>query len=350
MFKLANPPVPAKGTFGRGFERYNPDTSDFLALHMWNARKRLPNGTLTAIGKAPIARKWTTIRVVSRAVRRRCLAELRNMGIRLKPNQLVIDVDPRNGGDASFAALCFDIGLDGDEWPRVYTGSGGWHCYMAKPEDVLICETLDEYPGIEFKSKGRQVVAAGSRHPDGGLYRWSVDHPDIRKGIPMVPTALLRVIARKDSGHNGGGDGGQYTVEQLARALERLDVTEFRDQFEWRNLMFACHHATNGDGERVFMDWSASDPQFAGDSAIVQKRWRSCGDKSNAITYRTLNKILRERGAADAIPPRDVSHDEFPDDMVRDVPISKTEGYRDATTSRYVNVRDAGIKRRKAKS
>ena len=69
--------------------------------------KRLPLGTAKPLGKAPLASKWTTIKVVSRAVRRRCLAELRNMGIRLKPNQLVIDIDPRNGGDDVFESFAF---------------------------------------------------------------------------------------------------------------------------------------------------------------------------------------------------------------------------------------------------
>ena len=143
---------------------------------------------------------------------------------------------------------------------------------------------LDDYPGVEFKSIGRQVVAAGSRHPNGKLYRWSRKHPDIRKGIPMAPTNLLNAIRRPNRGHNSTGEGGVYTPEQLAAMLARLDVLEFQDQYEWRQLMFACHHATDGDGEAEFVAWSAGDPNFAGDSASVVKRWRSCRDKPNAVT------------------------------------------------------------------
>ena len=66
--------------------------------------------------------------------------------------------------------------------------------------------------------------------------------------------------------------------------------------------MFACHHATDGDGEAEFVAWSAGDPNFAGDSASVVKRWRSCRDKPNAITGGTLHHILREHGAGDVIP------------------------------------------------
>jgi hypothetical protein len=269
----------------------------------------LPSGVVKPLGKAPVDPKWTTIKVVSRAVRRRCLAELRNMGIRLKPTQLVIDIDPRNGGNRGFQDLCFRIGLNDEEWPCVITGSGGRHYYLLLPDGFSVVEMLDEYPGVEFKSGGRQVVAAGSKHPNGKFYKWSRKHPDIRKGIPLAPTNLLNTIRRPCRGHNSASEGGQYTPEQLEAMLARLDVLDFQDEPKWRQLMFACHHATNGDGEAEFVAWSAGDPNFAGDSASVVKRWRSCREKTNAITYLTLHYILREHGARDAIPAPDCAYD-----------------------------------------
>jgi hypothetical protein len=178
------------------------------------------------------------------------------------------------------------------------------------PEGFSVREELEEYNGVEFKSVGRQVVAAGSRHPNGKLYRWSRNHPDIRKGIPMAPATLLQAIGKPDRGPNGStGGGGIYTPEQLAAMLARLDVLEFQDEYEWRQLMFACHDATDGDGEAEFVAWSAGDPNFAGDSASVVKRWRSCRAKANAVTYRTLHFYLREAGAVDAIPAPDCAYD-----------------------------------------
>ncbi|WP_206212416.1 hypothetical protein, partial [Pseudomonas viridiflava] len=50
-----------------------------------------------------------------------------------------------------------------------------------KPADVSLMDSLQDYPGIEFKSFGRQVVATGSVHPGGqkevdpekaDYYRW----------------------------------------------------------------------------------------------------------------------------------------------------------------------------------
>jgi Bifunctional DNA primase/polymerase, N-terminal/Primase C terminal 2 (PriCT-2) len=288
--------------FGVGFERYDPARFDLIDLHRWNAVKRLSSGTRKNIGKAPVDSAWTTMVVDSLQTMTRCLSTGRNMGVRLKVTQLVIDVDPRNGGINSFGILCADIGLNSDPWPRVITGSGGFHCYLLLPGNFTVQETLADYPGIEFKSVGRQVVAAGSRHPNGKFYRWSKGHPDIRKGVPLAPRRLRDVIQYVPR-NNSGGSGGEYTIEQLANALARLDVTAFRDEHDWRILMFACHDATDGEGEREFVEWSASDPQFAEMADDVTKRWRSLDSgKSRAITFRTLNKILGDHDASEVIP------------------------------------------------
>ena len=301
-----------EGKFGDGFKVYDPDLFDLIALHFWSDTTRNKRGRVTEIGKAPINASWSTMDVNSRRTRARCLAEGRNMGVRLKPTQLVLDVDPRNKGDRGFQRLCFNLDLDPDEWPRVLTGSSGWHCYMALPEGVPVQETLDGYAGLEFKSIGRQVVAAGSRHPNGNFYRWSQEHPSIRAGLPMIPTVLRNLIRRRTHTRTEAGECGAYSVELLAKMLERLPVKKFRDQDKWLRLMFACHHATAGNGEHAFVLWSVSDPDYEGHEEGISKRWQSCRDKVNAITYRTLNQFLREHGAGDLVPPRAVSDDEFP--------------------------------------
>ena len=343
-------------TFGADFERYDPNVFDFLTLHQWNATKRFPMGTVKPLGKVPVAAKWTTMKVASRAVRRRCLAELRNMGIRLKPNQLVIDIDPRNGGDDGFRSLCFDIGLDEGEWPCVVTGSGGRHYYLLLPEGVSVVEMLDDYPGVRIQvrrpsSRRRRVasserqalslVAEASRHSQGRAH--GPDQSSKRdQAAGLWPTPRARAASTRPNNSRPCSRGSTCWTSKTKTT--------------WRQLMFACHHATDGDGEAEFVAWSAGDPNFAGDSASVVKRWRSCRDKANAITAGTLRHILREHGAADVIPPRDVPEDDFPDD-IRDATDARTSGarthvqpsnVRDVKASPHINVRDAGTKRRKA--
>jgi hypothetical protein len=295
--------------------RYDAKTFQLMPLHRPKAVVTLPNGTKKPVGKAPFHKNWTTRDYNSAKVIAQCAEEGRNVGVRLTDDLLVIDVDPRNGGDVGFLALCADLGIDGDKFPRVITGSGGFHCYMTKPADALIRDTLDaeEYNGVEFKSKGRQVVAAGSIHPNGNPYYWSPDHPAIEDGLPKVPKRLLTIITRPPRGASVGG--GNYTPEQIAQALEKLDVADFNTNDKWLPLMMACHHGSAGEARQEWVDWSTGDPAFAKDAYMIGKRWDSLhAERNDGVTVATLNKYLRDAGAANSQAAAVVDDDEFPDD------------------------------------
>src|SRR3546814_4544320 len=98
------------------------------------------------------------------------MAERRNVGVRLRLCDLVVDVDPRNfdDGDDPVKRLEELLGRSLDAWPTVMTGSGGRHHYMIVPEGFLAMDSVADFPGIEFKGHGRQVVAPGSSHPNTG--------------------------------------------------------------------------------------------------------------------------------------------------------------------------------------
>jgi hypothetical protein len=314
--------------------RYDVKRFELIPLHRPKAMLTMPNGVKKSIGKAPLHAKWTTKTYDSASVRKAAIAEERNVGVRLTDEQLVIDVDPRNGGEQGFQNLCHDIGIDGDKYPRVITGSGGWHCYMSKPADILVRDTLDaeEYAGVEFKSKGRQVVAAGSIHPNGKPYVWSPDHPGIEDGLPKIPNRLLNIIKRPPRSEVNGG--GQYTPEQIAKALSKLDVDDFDTNDKWLPLMQACHHASAGDARQEFVDWSTSSPAFAKDAYIIGKRWDSLhADRNDGVTYRTLNKLLRDRGESSAMAAAEVPDDEFGDDPEDDTGDDWLDGLEDEPTS-----------------
>jgi Bifunctional DNA primase/polymerase, N-terminal/Primase C terminal 2 (PriCT-2) len=294
--------VKPNNMFGVGFKSYKPSGFDLIAL-----RSR---------EKIPLNAGWAIMPVDSRATVLRCLVEGLNLGVRLRADQLVIDVDPRNGGEEGFDKLCIKLKyMTGHEWPRVDTGSGGWHCYLALPHSFAVKEQLEEFPGVEFKSIGRQVVAAGSIHPNGNPYKWAFTCPDIRDGLPKAPKALLDLI-RKPFVRTRGVEPGKYDNDQLKAMLAGLDVDKFNAHDKWLNLMLACHHATAGDGDIAFIDWSTSAHGYADHEDVIQKRWDSIRDDvAHAVTYRTLHKILRDHGAGHLIPARDVDDDEFPDDL-----------------------------------
>ena len=88
-----------------------------------------------------------------------------NYGVCLRPEDLVIDVDPRNGGDESMRMLFHVCKIEPEKTLTVRTGSGGLHVYLKKPTDIRVRKKLKEYPGIDFLSVGAYVVGAGSIHP-----------------------------------------------------------------------------------------------------------------------------------------------------------------------------------------
>ncbi|HBD90235.1 MAG TPA: hypothetical protein DC061_06360 [Gemmobacter sp.] len=103
-------------------------------------------------------------------------------------------------GRALGVRVCEDAGLDPTRFPTVVTGSGGLHVYMIKPDGASTRDSLPAYEGIEFKSRGRQVVAAGSVHPaTKGVYLWDATKPCLDVfGPDVAPSRLLGLIARPD--------------------------------------------------------------------------------------------------------------------------------------------------------
>jgi hypothetical protein len=223
-------------------------------------------------GKSPLDRNWMK-RPYNARDQIKHMEPGSNVGVRLRPFELVLDVDPRAFPDGQtlespinpFVELVLWTGINPDLYSTVETGSGGLHIYMTKSEDVSTRDSLnDQFPGIEFKTAGRQVVAPRSVHPDSQkTYTWKADTPELDAFVAeAAPKALVDLI-RRPSGSVAAG-GGEYS--------DRGTLIGIR----WDSL-----HADN-DGNR--------------------------------ITFRTLHKLLRDAGAEDAIP-RPPAADDFDDDL-----------------------------------
>lgn len=307
-------------------------------------------------GKSPVHGNWTK-KVYKSEDQVTHMEAGDNVGVRLGKGDLVLDVDPRGfpeGEDLTtdnpFRRLCEDVGLNVDDFPRVETGSGGLHIYMAKPEDVSTRDSLnDQYPGVEFKSFGRQVVSAGSIHPDTmHQYVWDDLFPELDEmGAPDAPKRLVDLI-RRPTGSAATG-GGEHDQEELAEMLDQLDPEDFRDHDSWLTLMQACHHATAGDGRQEFIEWCTRDPEYADHGTLIGLRWDSLhADGAGArVTYRTLHKLLRDAGQGDAIPRTaakddfdDLDDDDIPDDALEEQPEHEKKGPLEKMNDHYCAVMD----------
>lgn len=77
-------------------------------------------------GKAPVQKGWVDRAYINADTLRPATGC--NLGVRLTDEHLVIDVDPRNGGEESLARLSSAIGIALADWtPATRTGSGGLH-------------------------------------------------------------------------------------------------------------------------------------------------------------------------------------------------------------------------------
>jgi hypothetical protein len=114
-----------------------------IPLHRYDATSAR-NGTIRKDGKRPIHNDWTKRDYPSAAkVIAHCEKHNRNVGVRLPADVVVIDIDPRNGGDEGWDNLTLELGLDEAIFPCVITGSGGRHYYARKPADVPVVDTPD---------------------------------------------------------------------------------------------------------------------------------------------------------------------------------------------------------------
>ena len=135
-------------------------------------------------------------------------------------NLVVLDIDPRHGGDESLERLALRFG----RLPPTLTsetGGGGRHLYFAAPaEPAALPSRVAVAPGIDVRAEGGMVVAPPSVHPSGRRYRWVSCGNACRDAAPL-PRWLVALI--RTGSHQSEHDTGYWRqlvaggVEQGAR-------------------------------------------------------------------------------------------------------------------------------------
>jgi hypothetical protein len=164
------------------------------------------------------------------------LAPQANLGV-CTDKLVVIDVDPRHGGDDSFAALEREHGEMPPTW-RVLTGGGGEHVLFACPDGVEItsfaAEQMKDPPlgrGIDIRARGGYIVAPPSRHISGRSYAWSVDHHPADVPLAAASAWLIERLATRTPAPPDGGAHHAPAPSETWRRLSSSDriITEYRD-------------------------------------------------------------------------------------------------------------------------
>ena len=143
-----------------------------------------------------------------------------NIGARVPESMIVIDIDPRHGGDRSIEELEQRHG----QLPETLTtisgrGDGGRHLFFRRPSGKLTSKRLG--PGIDLKTYAGYVVMPPSIHPDTGKPYVRIDGAD--RAPPAWLIELLKPeqpAARRDhraatstAMHGGPSIADEFTVK-----------------------------------------------------------------------------------------------------------------------------------------
>jgi hypothetical protein len=131
---------------------------------------------------------------------------------------VVLDIDPRHGGEASLARFAVP------EAPEVRTGGGGRHLYFALEGRERVTKLTGLLRGVDLQGEGALAIAPPSIHPNGQRYVWV---PGRRLGevpLPPIPNWLRRLMRERELRQTPPVSSGLAHVSlKLEHVLTHLD-------------------------------------------------------------------------------------------------------------------------------
>jgi putative DNA primase/helicase len=137
---------------------------------------------------------------------------------------VVVDSDPRHGGDQSLVELEHEHGKLPDPW-RVFTGGAGEHRYFRHPGRVVGCSEGKVAPGIDIKGDGGYIIAPPSRHVSGRSYAWDVDHHPEHVELAEMPAWLLDKALAANGSDKPKPDWKRFAVEPVLEGKRHDSLT-----------------------------------------------------------------------------------------------------------------------------
>ena len=181
-----------------------------------------------------------------------------NHGVVLRKEHLVIDVDPRHydEGDKPLRRLCKDLGIVIDTF-TTETGGGGYHVYLKKPKDIKVKHTMKKYPGLEFKSYGKKVIAAGSLHPDTHK-QYTIIHKSPSQ-LQEAPPELLKLLKARETAKAEPGANIEFKDTKATRKrfivfAKTAPIAEQGNMGDFQTFKIACQARDLALPEQVAYD------------------------------------------------------------------------------------------------
>jgi len=173
--------------------------------------------TCDSQGKHPRITEWQKQATTDEATIHKWWKQWPNANIGINPrssNLIVIDIDPRNGGDETWHKLKQQHGLN-DNTVISLTGGGGIHLlYSADGIDPTGLK-VSLGPGVDVQRGDKLIVAPPSLHKSKHRYEWEVlGHPDDMEPLRLHPSLLNLLLKPK---------GQKQTTKPVGREIPEGD-------------------------------------------------------------------------------------------------------------------------------
>jgi predicted P-loop ATPase len=177
-----------------------------------------------AVGKHPRTPKGCLDASTDQATIRAWWAKWPDAGVAIATGRasglVVLDVDPRNGGDDTLGELIAKHGQL-PETVSTITGSGGAHYLFRYPAGVERVKSRAVGRGLDCKADGGYVVAAPSLHASGRNYHWEVTSQPGDVEVAELPAWLLELVSDRQTSLPAAEAGpvGEVALSLLGQAF-----------------------------------------------------------------------------------------------------------------------------------
>lgn len=270
-------------------------------------------------GKHPRFKDWASTASVDAKVLTRYFTKYpdSNMGLMPPDGCIVVDVDPRNGGDATSLALPART-------PTQMSGSGGMH-YVVRLDDEAHLPNLKKQ-GIDFLKPGRnQFVVWPSMHLSGNQYRWQLGLEfDVKPSRWIVPAKFVPATQAAPTSEFAPISAEEQLDAPLEVVRDWLAFAPSDEYADWINAGQALKHAYGDAAFDLWNEWSERSGKYPGDAA-ARAKWDSFnrnangGDTRALRTLRTIRYMAQQHGWRYAPPELEFSSDLFRNGLVRDL-------------------------------
>ena len=260
-------------TYFRTVPKGEPPKASFELLqpHLEGGHDLIP---LKPLSEDPTHFDWPSMAPLSADEARAHMAAGGNIGVRLRPDMLVIDVNLRDmwEGKSPIQRLEIDLGVSLTRGPLVLTGSRHQQFYFRKPASAKIRYWLTGgYSHLSFRSSIGHVLASGSVDPRTHEHYRCEILQDVFADAPKIPIELLNRMARQKGGYVPTTARRLLSVSAALKRLEQLSS----DESDLLGRMIWFHFDTGGAGREAFVEWAISRATYSEHRGRIEALWDS---------------------------------------------------------------------------